>query len=263
MKIGFIGCGNMAGAIIEGLLSSGMKKEDIMASDVLASAREKAQNRFGIKTFDDNEHIFSMADVIVIAVKPQYMDAALGGCDTSGASGKLVISIAAGKKTEYIMRFFDNDTRIVRAMPNTPALAGCGMTGFCGNRNVTCEDMEKVRFILESFGEAEEVPESLMDAVTSVSGSSPAFIFMMIEALADGAVLEGMPRDKAYKFAAQTVKGSAELVLKTGMHPGQLKDMVCSPSGTTIEGVRTLENASFRGIVMEAVHEAAEKSRNM
>ena len=148
-------------------------------------------------------------------------------------------------------------------MPNTPALVGAGITGFTVNGNVTAEDKEKALKILSSFGEAEEVPEKLMDVVTSVGGSAPAFVYMFIEALAYGAVLDGMPRDKAYHFAAQCVLGSAKMVLESGKHPGELKDMVCSPGGTTIEGVRALEDAGFRGIVMEAVHAATEKSKEL
>ena len=173
------------------------------------------------------------------------------------------MSIAAGKNMEFLTAGLGEDKKIIRVMPNTPALVGAGITGFTANGNVTAEDKEKALKILSSFGEAEEVPEKLMDVVTSVGGSAPAFVYMFIEALADGAVLDGMPRDKAYHFAAQCVLGSAKMVLESGKHPGELKDMVCSPGGTTIEGVRALEDAGFRGIVMEAVHAATEKSKEL
>lgn len=158
---------------------------------------------------------------------------------------------------------FGKPLKLVRCMPNTPAMIGEGCSGVCRNDRVTDEEMAKCMELLGSFGVAEEVPERLMDAVVGVSGSSPAFVFMFIEALADGAVKAGMPRSQAYRFAAQTVQGSARLLLETGKHPGELKDMVCSPGGTTIEGVQTLEEMGLRSAVMNAVEACVEKSRNM
>ena len=156
-----------------------------------------------------------------------------------------------------------DDQKLVRAMPNTPALVGEGITGYCPNRNVDPEDLKLVGGILEAFSQAEQVPESLMSVVTSVSGSSPAYVYMFIEAMADAAVADGMPRAQAYHFAAQTVLGSAKMVLETGIHPGQLKDMVCSPAGTTIEGVTKLEEKGFRTAVIEAVRACTAKADSM
>ncbi|MBQ5534960.1 MAG: pyrroline-5-carboxylate reductase, partial [Lachnospiraceae bacterium] len=179
---------------------------------------------------------------------------------TSVSPDTIVISIAPGKSISWITEKFGRQVRLIRCMPNTPALVGEGMTGFCVSGNVTEEDKEKAKSILEAFGRAEEVPEELMAAVTSVSGSSPAYVFILIEAMADQAVADGMPRAQAYEFAAQAVLGSAKMVLETGRHPGELKDMVCSPAGTTIDAVKILEKNGFRAAVEEAMAACTEKA---
>ena len=260
---GFIGCGNMGSAIIKGLLGSGVSPEEITASDARAESLENLAKETGICKAANNTEVVRTSDVIILAVKPQFLQEVLKEIKPEISREKLVMSIAAGKNMEFLTAGLGEDKKIIRVMPNTPALVGAGITGFTTNGNVTAEDKERAFKILSSFGEAEEVPEKLMDVVTSLGGSAPAFVYMFIEALADGAVLDGMPRDKAYHFAAQCVLGSAKMVLESGKHPGELKDMVCSPGGTTIEGVRTLEDAGFRGIVMEAVHEATEKSKEL
>ena len=260
---GFIGCGNMGSAIIKGLLGSGVSQEEITASDARAESLENLAKETGICKAANNTEVVRTSDVIILAVKPQFLQEVLKEIKPEISREKLVMSIAAGKNMEFLTAGLGEDKKIIRVMPNTPALVGSGITGFTANGNVTAEDKERAFKILSSFGEAEEVPEKLMDVVTSLGGSAPAFVYMFIEALADGAVLDGMPRDKAYHFAAQCVLGSAKMVLESGKHPGELKDMVCSPGGTTIEGVRTLEDAGFRGIVMEAVHEATEKSKEL
>ena len=182
----------------------------------------------------------------------------------------MIISIAAGLSVEALQKMAeegrdsqDLTTKIIRVMPNTPAMVGEGMSALCRNKYVTEEEFQFVMKIFSGIGSAEEVDESLMDAVTGVSGSGPAYVYLFIEALADGGVLAGLPRDKAVKFAAQTVLGSARMVLETGKHPGELKDAVCSPAGTTIEGVRALEAEGLRYAVMSAVAASAEKSKNM
>lgn len=175
----------------------------------------------------------------------------------------LIVSIAAGKTIADIEGLLSADIKLVRCMPNTPALVGEGCTGACRNGHVSDEEMEVCMKLLRSFGVAEEVPERLINAVAGVSGCSPAYVFQFLEALADGAVLAGMPRKQAYTFAAQAVLGSAKLMLETGKHPGELKDMVTSPAGTTIEGVRVLEEKGFRGAVIDAVKASVEKSENM
>ena len=263
MKAAFIGCGNMGGAIIQGLIKTGLAKENIIAADPLAASRERAQTQYGIRTTANNAEAVRGSDIVVLAVKPQM---APGVCDeicTELTDDQLVLSIMAGKRMNDLEDMLGGHPKIIRAMPNTPCLIGEGMIGYCASAGVTEEEKEEAAAILRAVGLAEEIPERLMDAVTSVSGSSPAFIFMLIEAMADGAVLEGMPRDMAYRFAAQAVKGSAALFLERGKHPGELKDMVCSPAGTTIEGVRVLEENAFRGIVMEAVRAAAERSSEL
>ena len=176
---------------------------------------------------------------------------------------KIIISIAPGKTLAWLEEQFGKKVKLVRCMPNTPALVGEGMTGVCCNEEVSDAEMQDVLKILESCGKAEMLPERLIDVVVSVSGSSPAYVFMFIEAMADAAVAQGMPRKQAYQFAAQAVLGSAKLVLETGMHPGELKDMVCSPAGSTIEGVRILEKNGFRGAVFEALKGAADKGKKM
>ena len=176
---------------------------------------------------------------------------------------KIIVSIAPGKTLDWLFGQFGKKVKLVRCMPNTPALVGEGMTGVCSNEAVTEGELEMVLRILESCGRAEVLPERLMDAVVSVSGSSPAYVFLFIEAMADAAVADGMPRAQAYRFAAQAVLGSAKLVLETGKHPGELKDMVCSPGGTTIEAVRVLEEKGMRSAVMEAMKACTAKGRQM
>jgi pyrroline-5-carboxylate reductase len=177
--------------------------------------------------------------------------------------GQIVVTIAPGKTLAWLGGLFGEDVKIVRCMPNTPALVGEGMTAATPNKNVSADELAAVLKILESFGKAEVISEHLMDAVVSVSGSSPAYVYMMIEAMADAAVADGMPRPQAYQFAAQAVLGSAKMVLETGKHPGELKDMVCSPGGTTIQAVRVLEKEGFRSSIMEAMKACTEKAKGM
>jgi len=264
MKIGFIGLGNMANAMISGML----KKEIVQATDIVASAKtqesvKKAVDTFGILSAENNTEVAAAADVLFLAVKPQMYPDVIHEIRDSIKDGAVIVSIAPGKTIEWLMNLFGKTIKIVRCMPNTPALVLEGCTGVCKSESVTQEDMEYVMSLLQSFGKAYEVAEHLMDAVVGVSGSSPAYVFMFIEAMADAAVLGGMPRPLAYQFAAQSVLGSAKMVLETGMHPGQLKDMVCSPAGTTIEAVKILEEKGLRSAVIEAEVACIEKSRNM
>ena len=263
MKIGFIGCGNMAKAMMAGILSKGeIKKEDITASDASKAALETVCERLGITAAPNNMETVKSSDIIIMAIKPIYMEEVVK--EISPAVGeKLIVTLAPGKTLSWLHKTFGRDVKIIRTMPNTPAMAGEGMAALCKNEFVSDDEMNTVKSIFESFGKAEIVPETLMDAVCGVSGSSPAFVFMFIEAMADAAVAEGMPRAQAYKFAAQSVMGSAKLVLETGKHPGELKDMVCSPGGTTIEGVGVLESMGFRASVIEAVRAATEKSKGV
>lgn len=263
-KIGFIGGGNMGGAMMSGIVKTGVcKPENVMVYDVYAPTLERLHNDLGVCTTSDMEELIATAQVIVLAVKPQVLPSVLEQYAAKITTDKLVISIAAGITLGRLTGLLSENHKIVRVMPNTPAMVGEGMAGICVNPNVTSEEKEEVLEMFSCFGKAELVPEKLIDAVVGVSGSSPAYVYMFIEALADGAVAEGMPRAQAYTFAAQAVLGSAKMVLESGKHPGELKDMVCSPAGTTIEAVRTLEEGGFRATVMNAVHVAAEKNRNM
>lgn len=264
MKIGFIGLGNMASAMIGGILKKNLySPEDLIGADKFEEAVKRAAETFHIHTTTDNIEVAEAADVLILAVKPQFFEGMIAEIKGAVGEDKLVISIAPGKTMEWLMDHFGKEMKLVRCMPNTPALVGEGCTGFCTYSMVTEEEQETARKILESFGKAYPVPENLMDTVVGVSGSSPAYVFMFIEAMADEAVAEGMPRALAYEFAAQAVLGSAKMVLETGKHPGELKDMVCSPAGTTIQAVKVLEEKGFRAAVMDAMEACIEKSRNL
>ncbi len=264
MKIGFIGGGNMGGAIIGGIVSSGIYKAcDISVVDLFKENVEKLISKYKIKDGINNKEIAVNSDILFLAVKPNVIDEVILEVKDYISDDCIVVSIAAGKSIDSLSSFFGKKVKIVRVMPNTPALVGEGMAAICKNDNVSDDEIQKISEIFNCFGKTEVVPEKMMDIVTAVSGSSPAFVYMFIEAMADAAVLGGMPRTQAYKFAAQTVLGSAKMVLDTGMHPGELKDMVCSPSGTTIEAVAELEKLGMRTAVIEAVRVCEAKSKSM
>ncbi len=265
MKLGVIGCGNMATAIIGGIIKAGLlKPEDITGADVSEEARKKISEGLGIKTVTDNKEVVKGADALLLAVKPQYYHEVISGIKNTIRSDETVISIAAGRSISAVeAEFAPKKIRLIRLMPNTPALVGESMTAVCRNSNVSDEELKDVLRLIRSFGRAEIVPENLFDTVTAVSGSSPAYVFMFIEAMADAAVNGGMPRAQAYEFAAQSVLGSAKLMLETGKHPGELKDMVTSPAGTTIAAVRKLEERGLRSAVFEGVEACRKKSEDM
>ena len=264
MKLGFIGLGNMATAMIGGILKEGIvEAEDVLGSAVHEKTRSNAQARFGIHTTASNREVAENCEIVILAVKPVQFPIVLEEIMDCIDEQKLLISVAAGRTTRWISEYFNHPVKIVRCMPNTPALVQEGCSAVCRNENVSDDELQQALEILRSFGTADVVKESLMDVVVGVSGSSPAYVFMFIEAMADAAVKGGMPRAQAYQFAAQSVMGSAKLMLETGRHPGELKDMVCSPAGTTIEAVEVLEKRGFRAAVMEAVDACIEKSRNL
>ena len=264
MKLGFIGTGNMAGAIMGGIIKKGIiAPEEIIGSVIMEAGRERAKKEHGIHVTADNIEVTQKAEVLVLSVKPQFYAQTIAEIKDTVREDQLIITIAPGKTLAWLEEQFGKKVKIVRTMPNTPALVGEGMTAACPNDAVTEEEKNYALELLSSFGKVEIVPEHLIDAVVAVSGSSPAYIFMIIEAMADGAVAEGMPRSQAYQFAAQAVLGSAKMVLETGKHPGELKDMVCSPAGTTIEAVRVLEKFGLRSAVIEAEKVCADMSRNM
>ena len=264
MRLGFIGCGNMATAMIKGIMDS----KKVMAEEIIASAKsvrtkEKIKSELGICVAQKNVDVVKNADVIFLAVKPVFYEEVICEVRDAVRDDQIIVTIAPGKTLEWLREKFKKDVKIIRTMPNTPAMVKEGMLGLCKNELVTSEEMELICNLCESFGKAEEVPERLMDVVVGVSGSSPAYVFMFIEALADAAVADGMPRAQAYRFAAQSVLGSAKMVLETGMHPAALKDMVCSPGGTTIEAVRVLEEKGMRSAVFEAAKACVKKAKEM
>ena len=264
MKLGFIGTGNMAGAIMGGIIRQGLiKADEIIGADVSEAGRERVKEAYGIHVTADNKEVNESADKVVLSVKPQYYASVIAELKDLVKEGQIINTIAPGKTLKWLEEQFGKQVKIVRTMPNTPAMVGEGMTAVCANEYVTKDELDEVLQILGTFGKTEVISEHLMDVVVSTSGSSPAYIYMMIEAMADAAVADGMARPQAYKFAAQAVLGSAKMVLETGRHPGELKDMVCSPGGTTIEAVRVLEAKGFRSAVIEAMKACAEVSRNM
>ena len=264
MKLGFIGCGNMASAIMSGIISNGLiQADEIIGADVFAPSKEKAKETLGIQIAESNLEVVQKADAFVLSIKPQFYAQVIAEIKDYVKENQIIITLAPGKTLDWLEEQFGKQVKIVRTMPNTPAMVQEGMTAACASTSVTTEELAYVCDILKAFGEVEVVPEKLMDAVVAVSGSSPAYVFMMIEAMADAAVAEGMPRSQAYKFAAKAVMGSAKMVLETGKHPGELKDMVCSPGGTTIEAVKVLEETGFKGSIMQAMEVCAEKSRSL
>lgn len=265
MKIGFIGLGNMATAIIGGMLGKGLVSPgEIIGADKSKQVAEKVKDKFNITAVTDNTKVAETADILFLAVKPQFLTEVIGEISGVVRAEALIVSIAAGKTLRYLRKTFGREElKLIRCMPNTPALVLEGCTGICAGEGVTEEELEKVVVLMEAFGKASVVPEKLMDVVVGISGSSPAYVFLFIEAMADEAVAAGMPRKQAYTFAAQAVMGSAKMVLETGLHPGELKDMVCSPGGTTIEAVKVLEEKGFRAAVMDAVEACIVKSKSM
>ncbi len=263
MKLGFIGAGNMAQAMIGGIINNGVvTKEEIIASAATEKTITKVAQEYGVNTTLDNKEV-ARADIVFLAVKPVYYEQVIKEIKDIVTDKQIIVTIAAGKSVKWVEDTFGGEKKIIRTMPNTPALVGEGITAVCPNKNIEENDINQVLELLNSFGKAEVINENIMDAVVAVSGSSPAYVFMFIEAMADAAVAEGMTRAQAYKFAAQSILGSAKMVLETGKHPGELKDMVCSPAGTTIEAVKVLETTGFRGSVMECMQACADKSRNM
>lgn len=264
MKLGFIGSGNMASAMMSGVINNNIfKVDEVIASDLSAASREKAEVTLGIHVTANNIEVVQKAEIVVLAVKPQFYPTVIAEIKEYVKSEQVIITIAPGKTLSWLAEQFGREVKIVRTMPNTPAMVLEGMTGACHNELVTQEEMNKVVTILSGFGKVEIVPEHLMDVVVSTSGSSPAYVFMFIEAMADAAVADGMPRAQAYKFAAQAVMGSAKMVLELDKHPGELKDMVCSPGGTTIQAVRVLEEKGMRSAVIEAMKACHDKAKGM
>jgi len=264
-KIGFIGSGNMAQAIIKGLLSKNIiKPENIIASDPDEKKLQKLCEEKRIKTTKNNLEVIENAEIIILAIKPNVFKQVLQEIKGLIREDQILVSIAAGISIDFIKNHIKNEKiKIVRVMPNMPALVGEGMSAICCNQNLSEEELIYIKDIFDSIGKSEFIDEKYMDSVTAISGSSPAYVYLFIEALADGGVLLGLPRDIAYRLASQAVLGAAKMVLETNMHPGVLKDFVCSPGGTTIEAIKVFEKNGFRGIVMDAMVACYEKAKKL
>jgi pyrroline-5-carboxylate reductase len=262
MHIGFIGAGQMARALAQGFVErAGIAASHITASDCSPAALETFQQALPEARVTDDNQTAAAAAVVVLALKPQHLPAALDQLKTVDPS-RLVVSIAAGVTLDQLCQGLNSD-RVIRVMPNTPAIVGAGAAGFCRAAGANDQDGALVSRLFGSVGRCWELPETLLDAVTGLSGSGPAFVFLFIEALSDGGVRMGLPRAVALELAAQTVLGAAQLVVSGGEHPAILKDRVASPGGTTIAGLHALERGAFRGLVISAVEAATERSREL
>jgi pyrroline-5-carboxylate reductase len=259
MHFGFIGSGRMASALVEGILRAGVaSKADIVLTDKIASAAEELAKRSGTGALGSNAEVAAHAETLILCVKPGDVPEALREAGDLG--GKLLISIAAGVRLRRLREWAAGTPRLIRVMPNTPALIGQGAAAYAAGEGATGEDLALAARIFGAIGVAVPVKEELLDAVTGLSGSGPAFVYTVIEALADGGVLMGLPRDIALRLGAQTVLGAAAMVLQTGIHPAQLRDQVASPGGTTIAGLEALEDAGLRAALIAAVRAATERS---
>ena len=264
LKIGFLGAGKMAMALSKGFIQAGLvAPEGLLASDPVEAARSFFSKEVGGGITSLNTDVLKFAEVLLLAVKPDQVPSLLADVRSHFTPKHLLISIAAGVTLSKLEGALPASARVVRVMPNTPALVGASASGFALGKSATPADGQLAQRLFSAVGMACQVKESLLDAVTGLSGSGPAYAFLMIEALSDGGVAAGLPRDIATKFAAQTLLGSARMVLETGLHPGALKDAVTSPGGTTIEGLHELEKGKVRAALMSAVRAATEKSRKL
>jgi pyrroline-5-carboxylate reductase len=264
IKIGFLGAGKMATALAKGFVRAGLASaQQILASDSSAAALAHFGEQVGAKTTGFNPDVLKFADVLILSVKPDQILPLCAEIRAGLTDKHVLISIAAGVPLARLEDSLPQGTRLIRVMPNTPALVGASASAYAAGKFALAEDSVLAQKLLAAVGMAFPLKETLLDAVTGLSGSGPAYVFTIIEALSDGGVAAGLPRDVATKLAAQTVLGSAKMVLETGLHPGVLKDMVTSPGGTTIEGVHELEKGGVRGVLLNAVRAAAEKSKKL
>lgn len=263
-RIAFIGGGNMTEALVAGLLKAGLAAPgDILATDILPERRQYIEKRYGIKTGADNRAAASWGEVLVLSVEPQILDGVLAKIRPALKQGQLVVSVAAGYPIARVAEKGSAVAHIVRAMPSTPSWVGAGVTALALGPGVTQEQTKKARMLFESVGLVVMVEERLMDAVTGLSGSGPAYVYLIIEALADGGVKAGLSRQAAQLLAAQTVLGAARMVVESGEHPASLKDRVASPGGTTIAGLQKLEEGKLRATLMAAVEAAVKRSKEL
>lgn len=262
-QIGIIGAGKIGGALIAGLLRAGVvKKKNLCASDFSAQRRDQVYQTYGIKCFSDNKAVVSRSNIVVVAVEPAHMKTVLE--DIQGElAGKLLVSIAAGVSTAFLKKNLQKAMPIVRAMPNNPCMVGEGMTVLAPNPEVSENDLKSVETMFSSVGRVMILDERFFDAVTGLSGSGPAYLYMVIEGLVEGGVKAGLPEDKALILAAQTVLGAGKMVLETGLHPAKLREMVTTPGGTTVEGLKELEHGNVVAALSMAVGSAARRSREL
>lgn len=263
MKLGIIGCGRMGRALVIGAIDAGtLVAKDVFAYDIESAAVDKLVSDRDVSRAASLREVVTTCDTILLCTKPGDINTVLREIATFGTDPNriLLISVAAGISISTIERFIFNHARVIRAMPNTPALVGKGSAAFAPGTAATQDDVQFTEKLLGSVGKVVEVPEKLMDSVTGLSGSGPAFVYVMIEALADGAVFNGLPRDQALELATQVVLGAATMVQETGLHPAMLRDMVASPGGTTIHGIDALEEHGFRNSVIKAVNAATDRA---
>ncbi|MBP2242195.1 pyrroline-5-carboxylate reductase [Cytobacillus eiseniae] len=259
--IGFIGCGKMAQAIIGGILQSAdYTNEQLIASAKSQETISKVKETLQIQATSDNKQVAKRADILFLAVKPAIHAAIIEEIKHSVKEDAIIITIAAGISLTFLEQSFGKEIKAVRTMPNTPSLVGEGMSAICANSSVTEADMIDIIRVFSCFGKVEVIDEGLMNAIPAISGSSPAYVYMMIEALADGGVKAGLTRNQSYQLAAQAVLGAAKMILETGKHPGELKDEVCTPGGATIEAVAELEKRGFRASILSAMERCTEKT---
>lgn len=264
MTIGFIGAGNMASAIINGLIEkTKVDPSKIIVSDPSIEKLESLKSSYNFNITTDNLEVAKKSNILFLCVKPNIYKNILDQISSTLNKETIIVTIAAGISLDFIQKNSFNQIKVVRTMPNTPALVGEGVTCMTCNKNISKEESLLIKNLLSSFSKVYEIDEKLMDAVPSVTGSSPAYVYMFIEALADGAVRDGFPRDMAYEMAAQAVLGSAKMVIDTKEHPSILKDRVCSPGGTTIDAVIKLESTGFRASILSAMEACTQKSKKM
>ncbi|TLM65207.1 MAG: pyrroline-5-carboxylate reductase [Deltaproteobacteria bacterium] len=262
-SIGFVGGGNMAEALIKGLLAQGHPQREILVADPSPARQALLRDSYRVEVATGNREVAERCRLLVLAVKPQLVQAAVGEFAGAVTAGHLLVSILAGTATATLEGLLGGTARVVRAMPNTPALVGCGATAICPGRFAAGGDLDAAAALFRAVGSVNVVSEAQMDAVTGLSGSGPAYIFTVIEALADGGVKEGLPRDVALALATRTVLGAAKLVAESGEHPAVLRDKVCSPGGTTIAGLTALEDGGVRAALIEAVSRATRRSKEL
>lgn len=260
--IGFIGAGNMGGALIKGL-SGKRELFDLHVYDINTALTEQLSDQYPVRIAESIAELTAACEIIIAAVKPKYMEKVAQQCAKFLDASSLFITVAVGLPIAFYENILGKNKKIVRTMPNTPALVGEGMTVFCCNQNVSIKEEQAIKDIFSCVGKVEPMEEVMMNEVTALTGSSPAYVYMFIEAMADAAVQSGLPRNVSYRLAAQAVLGSAKMVLDTGKHPGELKDMVCSPAGTTIEAVAALEQKGFRDCIITAMKECTRRAREI